>query len=196
VIPLSRLFRAYAGCNYSHLCNSQPAVALSQRYTLLHTHLTGQEANPSNPGVDFVQTRYKRTPEIQLQEGMPNSPDNENSPQPDWASMYHCQAISACVACQGEELAESYCMKTGYKQKIECQWNSNVPQNEKEILQLPPPFRTCEEVVKEIPDRWQFTRFQIGNLFLSVLAAFIVLWRKRALRTEKYRRLQQKIVDS
>ncbi|KAJ1657575.1 hypothetical protein IWQ61_003054 [Dispira simplex] len=109
------------------------------------------------------------------------------------SGLFHCEPVGACQSCTENEMMNAkapYCANTGKKQPVKCAWNSDTPLD-KQDSSLLPLYQPCDQV-KSV-SRWAFFRFQFLNVFLSVLACMTLIWRRRILKVQKYRRLNQRV---
>ncbi|KAJ1962082.1 hypothetical protein IWQ62_003647 [Dispira parvispora] len=79
--------------------------------------------------------------------------------------LFHCEPVGVCQRCTENEMMQD--------------------------PNLLPAFQPCDQV-KSV-SRWAFFRFQFLNVFLSVLACMTLIWRRRILKVQKYRRLNHRM---
>ncbi|KAJ1922619.1 hypothetical protein IWQ60_006406 [Tieghemiomyces parasiticus] len=106
------------------------------------------------------------------------------------SDLYHCESVGVCQPCTDDEIASpvsaAYCAATGRKQAVRCQWLPHVPVD-RQNPELLPTYQPCNQV--RSVSRWAFFRFQFLNVFIAILSCMILIWRRRVVRNQKYRRM-------
>ncbi|KAG9292051.1 hypothetical protein G9A89_017951 [Geosiphon pyriformis] len=100
-----------------------------------------------------------------------------------------CYPTGACQSCSVLEMnTEDYC-QSGYKYPVQCVWPSLVANQSSSI----PKFQPCPRI-KSV-EIFKFFKFQFLNIFLAVMTFSFLIWRRKKLTVEGYRRLARRIGD-
>jgi len=99
-----------------------------------------------------------------------------------------CRVIGECVPCAVFEVKlDSYCKEFGNKEPIECQYDTPG-----EHIGGPlPTFQACKRVKRL--ERTRYFEFQFVNILIAFLSCSILLWRRRKLAEDRYRKLSRRI---
>uniref|UniRef100_A0A1D1ZJS2 Protein JTB n=1 Tax=Anthurium amnicola TaxID=1678845 RepID=A0A1D1ZJS2_9ARAE len=121
--------------------------------------------------------------------------NNNNTSGYDKLPLYTCYVIGECVPCEVfEAKLEKYCHDFGNKEPVECQWdtpdesagNSTYP-NKGSL----PKFQPCKRVKRL--ERTKYFEFQFINIFIAFTSCSILLWRRKKLAADGYRKLSRRI---
>lgn len=108
---------------------------------------------------------------------------------------YICHPTGECEPCEVlESKTEKYCDEYGNKEPVECHYvpddqsSGNVSYPNRGPL---PEFRACKRVKRF--ERTKYFEFQFINFIVAVTSCSILLWRRRKLAEDGYRRLARRI---
>jgi len=120
---------------------------------------------------------------------------NNNNTGYDKVPLYTCYVTGECVPCETLEMKiEKYCYDFGNKEPVECQWDTpdesvgNITYPNKGSL---PKFQSCKRVKKL--ERTKYFEFQFVNIFIAFMSCSILLWRRKKLAADGYRKLSRRI---
>ncbi|KAH8547589.1 hypothetical protein BGW37DRAFT_510081 [Umbelopsis sp. PMI_123] len=117
-----------------------------------------------------------------------SSPLRSLNPRQSPTDAYSCSVVGQCEVCTDlEKKTQPYCKEFGNKQRISCQYNSNVT----DISEPLPMYRGCSRV--QWVERARYYQFVVLNVIISLLAVGVFSWRHRKLAGDQYRKMAQRI---
>ncbi|ORY07502.1 hypothetical protein K493DRAFT_332768 [Basidiobolus meristosporus CBS 931.73] len=106
--------------------------------------------------------------------------------------LYQCYSMGSCRRCSDEESATNpYCQDTGYKEPIQC---TPIEAGKHLAVVELPNYRSCSRT--KYHEKLQFFKFMGFVIFLSVCSGILLVWRRRRIESEQYRRLMQRIENA
>ncbi|KNC98311.1 uncharacterized protein SPPG_06704 [Spizellomyces punctatus DAOM BR117] len=124
--------------------------------------------------------------------------------------VYACNAEDACEACSPVEKSLDVCKPTGNKEPIACkpidavnlndtkEHDKNIWWSPEDVIPLDPgkdpilpTWRECDLVAGI--ESFRFFMFEVVNIMILLVAGIVVLWRRRLMSTEQYRRIATRL---